>query len=118
MQIFIRTLSGTTITLEVEPTDTIISLKQAICVREGISPADQRLIWACHQLEDDETVQYYSIKENSTLDLTGRLRGGIPITDCTDCYNGYVDCHNGCMGCYTWVLTVCEGLFTGKKNEK
>lgn len=69
MQIFIKTLTGKHITLEVEPTDTIGDIKLKIQDKEGIAPSEQTLVFAGKELEDANTLQDYSIFKDSTLHL-------------------------------------------------
>jgi hypothetical protein len=81
MHIFIRTLSGKTILLNVDIEDTIDIIKQKIQDREGVLRSQQRLIFAGKQLENFITLQDYNIEQNCTLQLVLRIIGG--------CYSGF-----------------------------
>ena len=76
MQLYVKTLTGKTVSIEVEEGESIEEVKAKIAEKEGIPPEQQRLIFGGQQLQDSKTIDDYDMDDDATLHLVLRLRGG------------------------------------------
>jgi ubiquitin len=79
MQLFVKTLTGKTVSIEVEEGESIEDVKAKISEKEGIPPEQQRLIFGGQQLQDAKTLEDYDVGDDATLHLVLRLRGGMQL---------------------------------------
>mmetsp|Transcript_23088 Transcript_23088/g.74315 ORF Transcript_23088/g.74315 Transcript_23088/m.74315 type:complete len:105 (-) Transcript_23088:1307-1621(-) len=78
MQLFVKTLDGKTISVDVDAGDKIEDVKAKIQEKEGIPPEQQRLIFGGKQMDAQKTLGDYDVQEGSSLSMVLRLRGGLP----------------------------------------
>jgi len=76
MQLFLKTISGKTISLNVQASDTIAKVKYQIQEKEGVPPSLQRLLFSGKQLKDEHTLSHYNLMKDSTIHLVLGLGGG------------------------------------------
>jgi len=76
MQIFVKTLQGQTITVDVNADDTIDAVKRKIQAKENLPAVDQRLVYAGKSLDDQRTLSDYNVQDSATMHLLLRLKGG------------------------------------------
>ena len=76
MMIKVKTLTGKEVEVDIEPSDTVARIKERVEEKEGIPPAQQRLIFAGKQMLDDKQARDYNMEEGSVLHLVLALRGG------------------------------------------
>ncbi len=77
MQIFVKTMNGKSNAIDIEATDTVATLKSKVADKEGVPAEQQRLVYNGKQLEDEATLESYEIKEQTTVHLVMRLKGGV-----------------------------------------
>lgn len=92
MLIKVKTLTGKEIEIDIEPTDKVERIKERVEEKEGIPPAQQRLIFSGKQMNDDKTAAEYKVTGGSVLHLVLALRGGNggqEVTSFSQCKKSY-----------------------------
>ena len=90
-QIFIKTINGKTITLNIHENVLIAEIKNKIQEKEHI-PADQQILtFKGKNMDDDKTPNDYNIQKGDTIHLSTRLRGGVTEQEITSMMNMFRD---------------------------
>ena len=110
MQIFVKTLTGKTITLDVEPGDTIEDIKFKILVKEGIPTDQQRILFAGKQMQDDRSLTECEIHKEDTLHVVLRLRGGMLHESSGRDGSGNIMCAGFHTTCEGYTVRPCGGV--------
>jgi len=76
MQLFVKSLQGTTFTIDADPSDTITTLKEKIAQKHNLPAGEQRLVYSGKQLEESRTLSDYNLQSGATLHMLMRLVGG------------------------------------------
>ena len=77
MHLLVKTVSGRTVSLEVQPTETVESVKKQLQERENVDSYNQRLVFAGKELEDNELLSSYPISEEATVEMLFKIAGGV-----------------------------------------
>ena len=84
MEVFVKTLTGQTLTLEVATTDLVHTVKEQVARRTRVPPCQQRLSYAGRQLEDLRALSDYNVRADTTMHLALRLRGGMQAPNASE----------------------------------
>lgn len=120
MQIFVRTITGNTITLDVKPYDSFYDIKFQLEDRTGIPCYQQRVLFSGRQVDDENSLIDYDIESNNTLHITQRLYGGVYDPSLAALAKTYRCEKNICRKCYARLpprSTNCRKKKCGHTNQ-